>query len=588
MVQDPQRLLENAAADELARRFGEDWLDFAERWAPSQRKILTSDRMYLFAIGGNGAGKTTLGGWWLASQLNNFNPLTGKFIERQHKETLFYAVAPTVEKIKGLLKPALKRWIPKNQIERDEIDCLYLTENRRVMWKTGSQEPDTFTGDEIDGAWIDEEVKTEEHWRRIMSRGFRRLAVYLTTMTAENGTLWLHQWMESPDETPMEEKEVVSIDTRDNPYFKDCDHCSYPAGYHEPWHPKRFKTCKKFDNTKGQQKLALRIRQCSSAFDFKVRIQGLYLILAGSPVIDPEQRKKLEDLHMRAPVIGFLSEGCKFVKLGDAHDPRAWLRISVTKKKAVDDTEKLYMLTPQRGHTYVIGVDGAEGNPTGDYNAAVVIDFETGEQCALGHTRAMSARSFGAHLALLGKYYNDAYIVVESNNHGGGIIDQLIGLNYGNIYKRETIDAVTKKMLNKGGFLTTSRTKKPAVGMMAKFFTDRMKVHDPIIYSEARNYTWLADAREGSQGVGNANAKGHDDTMTAMFCAAVGLRRLGWDNTSVEDTPAREYEKTVADMLLEDSSGKQMDEQEMLDSLTEQDAIRDVFLDDAEDREWIP
>lgn len=590
----PGEAKDAVAAAELRRRLGEEWLAWADRWGQSQRRVLTSDKQYLIALGGNGAGKTQLGGYWAKIQLDSFNPVTGKVIPRQHPVQM-YCVGPTTEKLEGVMKPSLEKWFPKGTIisrGSREVDIWKLTEGRKIFWKTGKQDPMSFSGDEIDAAWIDEEIATEEHWKRVLSRGFRRLCKVLCSMTAENGTLWFHSWIFNPDVYPMEEKEIVSIDTRENPYYSDCDVCSKPMRWHDEG---RKGTCPKFDNSKGQLKLALRIRQVGGvgSKDFDVRIRGLYLIGAGAAVIDPVRRMKMEEQFRRDPVVGYLNENLKFVKadktLGD--DSRWWLRVEVARRVHESGKEHLYMLTPVRGRQYVIGVDAAEGNPTGDYHAAVVIDQENGEQCALAHSRAVSAREFGAFVCQLARWYNDAYVVVESNNHGQSIVDALIGLNYGNLYRRQRLEGIGKPPTKLIGFWTNNKTKKPAVDMMAQFFVDRMRIHDPIIYGEAYAYTWLAENRFGQHGVGNANPSGHDDTMTALFCASVGLRQMGWATTRPEDSPQREYNKTVEDALFEDASGRTMSEEEMLEKLSQEDedarSVSDVFAQ-AEPEEWIP
>lgn len=575
------------------KRYGEEWLEFAGRWSPSQLQILTSEKQYLFALGGNGAGKTKLGTWWLKSQIDGYDPIADRLIFRQHTPK-FYAIAPTSEKIEQVLKPELEAWFPKGRIVHrgtKDNDCWTFSHGERLMWKTGKQDVQTYQSDEIDDALIDEEIGTEEQWKGVLSRGFRRLARVLCTMTAEKGTLWFHSWIFSADEYPMEEKEIVSIDTRENPYYYDCDHCSKPKEWHAENPRTHRNVCLAFDNAKGQRKLELRVKQCRGV-DFDVRIRGLYLLGAGASVIDPVRRMELEKLHRRPPLSGYLNEQLRFVRIQDEYDSRSWLRIAVGEVPATTSLPaKRYLLTPVRGHQYVIGVDAAEGNPLGDWHAAVVIDAETGDQCALAHTRSVAARDFGTFIVQLARYYNDAYVVVEANNHGGSIIDTMIATSYGHVYTRAWWDTVQKKPTNKIGFWTNNKTKKPAVDLMARFFENRMKIHDPIIFGEAYAYTWLKESRTGTYGVGCSNPSGHDDTMTALFCASAGLRRFGWDVVSAEDAPQKEYQKTIHDALVEDASGATMSDDEAIELQRQQDEqavqIEDVYVD-GDPSEWIP
>jgi hypothetical protein len=572
---------------ELKRRLGEHYLSFADRWAPSQKIILESERAFLFAIGGNGGGKTTLGSWWIKSELDSFNPVTGKFRERRQPVTV-YAIGNTDEKVMGVMQPALRRWIPPDQLIREDRanNIWYLTEDRRVLWKTGRQDSTTFTGDEVDACWIDEELARREHWDEILARLGRRLGRCLNTFTAAEGILWMNQWIFSPDDYPMEDKTIVRISTADNPYYYDCDHCGYPKTWHEE---KRKDCCSDFSNAQGQTKLERMKRQWKGIV-YKIRFEGHALLLAGKPAFSPDIREKLEKEHARPPVCGYLNAATHFVHCDEPEDPRAWLRISVGKTKE----GKLALLSPTPGHSYVMGVDVGGGNPTGDYHAAVVIDEETGEQCALAHTRECEPRDFGAFVAQLAVFYNNAYVVVEINNHGISVADRIIELGYGNFYRRKVVDGLTKQMTKKRGFQTNTRTKPAAVDLMVSLFYDRFKIHDPIIYAEAFHYTWLKEDRPGCHKVGNSNPDGHDDTMSALFCASIGLQERGWMIVNPKDEVAVEIRKSMADDLFEDASGRALTEDEILEGAVDsiaQDHVEDGSAPDdpfSDADPWLP
>jgi len=79
---------------------------------------------------------------------------------------------------------------------------------------------------------------------------------------------------------------------------------------------------------------------------------------------------------------------------------------------------------PQTGHHYVIGADPAEGNPTSDDSALVVLDTRAGEEVASLAGKFQPA-VFAAHAHALGKWYNDAAILVERNNHGHAVLEAL-------------------------------------------------------------------------------------------------------------------------------------------------------------------
>lgn len=70
---------------------------------------------------------------------------------------------------------------------------------------------------------------------------------------------------------------------------------------------------------------------------------------------------------------------------------------------------------------YVIGGDPAEGNPTSDDSALTVLDFATGEECAVLAGK-FEPSTLGSHIQLISAYYNNAPAMIERNNHGHAVI----------------------------------------------------------------------------------------------------------------------------------------------------------------------
>jgi hypothetical protein len=76
---------------------------------------------------------------------------------------------------------------------------------------------------------------------------------------------------------------------------------------------------------------------------------------------------------------------------------------------------------PVAGRRYVIGADPAEGNPTSDDSALVVLDVDSREEVASLAGRFEPA-TFAAHLDLAGRYYGRARLMIERNNHGHAVL----------------------------------------------------------------------------------------------------------------------------------------------------------------------
>lgn len=84
---------------------------------------------------------------------------------------------------------------------------------------------------------------------------------------------------------------------------------------------------------------------------------------------------------------------------------------------------KVYKL-PEQGRSYIIGSDCSEGLPTSDNAVSVVVDKETGEECA-SLIATMTPRDQAWDTWKLSEYYNDAWILAERNNHGHAMIVKL-------------------------------------------------------------------------------------------------------------------------------------------------------------------
>ncbi len=81
-------------------------------------------------------------------------------------------------------------------------------------------------------------------------------------------------------------------------------------------------------------------------------------------------------------------------------------------------------VTPQPGRAYVLGADPAEGNPNSDESAATALDATTGEEVAALAGR-IEPTVFAGYLAQLARWYNDAAILPERNNHGHTVLAAL-------------------------------------------------------------------------------------------------------------------------------------------------------------------
>ena len=161
-------------------------------------------------------------------------------------------------------------------------------------------------------------------------------------------------------------------------------------------------------------------------------------------------------------------------------------------------------LPPLPGKDYLVAVDPAGGGSEGDYSAAQVLEMETALQCAefAGHVGGLELATVVTDLAA---EYNHAWLVVERNNHGSGVLALAETVcRYGRVYRQA----------GQPGWLTHS-VSRPA--MIARL--DAALVEKPGCFmsrrllAECRGFVRLPDGRTG------ARAGMHDDRVMAMAIA---------------------------------------------------------------------
>jgi hypothetical protein len=161
-------------------------------------------------------------------------------------------------------------------------------------------------------------------------------------------------------------------------------------------------------------------------------------------------------------------------------------------------------LPPLPGKHYLIGVDPAGGGSEGDYSAAEVLELGSGLQCAefAGHLGGSELARFLADLA---HEYNVAWLVVERNNHGSGVLSLLENVcHYQRIYVQNS----------QPGWLTTSSNRPGAIGRLNAALIDQPdRLMSRKLLAECRSFVRLPDGRTGAQ------SGTHDDLVMAMAIA---------------------------------------------------------------------
>jgi hypothetical protein len=219
----------------------------------------------------------------------------------------------------------------------------------------------------------------------------------------------------------------------------------------------------------------------------------------------------------------------------DKRIPRAWLTQCFVEAQPIDPGAwyapayrlpaipglAVYM-RPQVGHTYVIGADPAEGNPTSDDSALTVLDAASGEEVATLAGR-FEPTVLASYIAQLAEWYNGAAVLPERNNHGHAVIARLNDLGVAILSGRD----------GREGWMSS------ALGKVAMYdaCADAVKNREVVIHSFG-TFNQLASI-DGS--TLRAPEGQHDDKADAfaLGCAARLQMRVGRDEENYE--PVSDY-----------------------------------------------
>ncbi len=180
---------------------------------------------------------------------------------------------------------------------------------------------------------------------------------------------------------------------------------------------------------------------------------------------------------------------------------------------------------PQAGKHYLIGGDVAAGVRR-DSSVAEIFCLETEEQVGEWMSNAIEPDVFAHKLADLGRLFNEAYIGVESNNHGILTLKELSSHDHGTgrtryplhkIYrtpgkKRNTTGDEVKRVIDLG-VRTTVASKPYIIGILRKKLSTTATIHSEVLKNELSTFI------EKENGTMGAADNCFDDTVLAAGIA---------------------------------------------------------------------
>ena len=164
--------------------------------------------------------------------------------------------------------------------------------------------------------------------------------------------------------------------------------------------------------------------------------------------------------------------------------------------------------SPDPDMRYAIGADVAEGLDYGDFSVAQVIEAKTRRVVAVYHAR-VDADLFGSDILFnLGRWYNQALVGVESNNHGLTTNKALHRVGYTPLYKQRAVNRIgTPQPSEVLGWRTTTITKPLAIDELNKALRDGELA--PVRQRHAHRTAWLHPRRRRQDARLPARRPGH-------------------------------------------------------------------------------
>ena len=177
---------------------------------------------------------------------------------------------------------------------------------------------------------------------------------------------------------------------------------------------------------------------------------------------------------------------------------------------------------PDPSELYIIGAD-VGGGTGGDNSVAQIFQLGSLEQVGEWVDNRIEPDVFGEKLITIGKWFNEAFITCESNNHGILTLDRLrAGYSHSKMYiedKKERRGANQPEALRHYGFRTTNSSKPFIVGKLRKFLKSDITIHSEALRNELSTFV------ETESGSLEAEEGCMDDRVIGCAMAIAGVEK---------------------------------------------------------------
>lgn len=214
-----------------------------------------------------------------------------------------------------------------------------------------------------------------------------------------------------------------------------------------------------------------------------------------------------------------VSHNCNFLGSSNTLISSSKLQV-LTYILPIKTADSLYIYEqPQEGHIYVSTVDTAGGGGQ-DYSVITIFDVTESpyKQVLVYRNNRIDPTKFGSVVYSIAKKYNYSYLVIEANNDGKLVAQELWELEYENMINTETVQGGFNKVANGRrsvkGIETTKKTKRVGCSRLKELIeNDILIVYDENTVNELINFVQKKDSYE-------ADGSAHDDIVMTLVIFA--------------------------------------------------------------------
>ena len=185
-------------------------------------------------------------------------------------------------------------------------------------------------------------------------------------------------------------------------------------------------------------------------------------------------KSNMEEWEQQVRIFGNYAMGlgrCAFSESG-LLELREQIKEPIEIRDITESSKLLIYEYPSNEFGYSIGVDAAEGLEHGDNSVAVVLKRDLKPSVAAILVGKIDPDNLGEQSILLANEYNEAWLVIETNNHGFGVISKVREDGYPNMYSEKKFDKWGQKESKKWGWCTNILTRPILVDSLSQSVRD--------------------------------------------------------------------------------------------------------------------